>query len=212
MLKLFKNLALPRRKNCIFSSSAVSFSSDKPKDVKQPVEFLKERGGFSEEERMHQLLEEVDEANVRKLKEWRKPFAYPAMPTIKGKSKFVFVDRETDMFQFFQRDWKFTPDSLREHFTKKGLEAARYEQRYVKERHEILGSNLATAHFLVHRKGRVKFKGNDEWITEENDDLPQTYDDNYQLTHIDATGCQFYYEALDNFSNLFNVEYVICKK
>lgn len=211
MLKLFKNLAYPRGKNCIsanISNSAVSFASDKPKNVNRQIEFLEERGGFSEEERMHQLLEEIDEANQRKLKEWRKPFAYPPVPTIKGKPKHVFVDRETGMFEIFQRDFKLTPEGLKEHLNKKALQAIKHEQRYIEERHSALGPNLATAHFLIYRKGRVKFKGNDEWISEKNANLPDRYDKSYELTHVDATGCQLHYEALDNFSNLFQAEYV----
>jgi len=81
----------------------------------------------------------------------------------------------------------------------------KYDQRFVQERHETLGCDLAAAHFLVFRGGKVKCAGKDEWIIRKEDltyDLPTVYDPTWQITDFDASGVDLYYEGIENFQKL----------
>ena len=75
-------------------------------------------------------------------------------------------------------------------------------QAYIPERNEILGKDLAAAHFTVHRGGKVRFVGHKEWsqINEEEDDydLPTRYDENYKVEAINFEGMNLFYEGLEN--------------
>lgn len=87
-----------------------------------------------------------------------------------------------------------------------------YNQRYISERHEILGSDLATAHFVVFRGGAVKFLNHSEWVRMNNDDdsydLPKKYVPNLFLECIDASGTGLRYEGLVNFTNLKHLKWL----
>ncbi|XP_024892134.1 distal membrane-arm assembly complex protein 2 [Temnothorax curvispinosus] len=87
-------------------------------------------------------------------------------------------------------------------------------QAFDPQRHEILGADLATAHFLVHRGGRVKFRGNAHW-TERDDKgsyrLPNHYDMDYVLEAADANGFDLYYEGLSNFCGLVKLKWLSLK-
>lgn len=80
-----------------------------------------------------------------------------------------------------------------------------YHQRYIEERHDILGSDLATAHFIVHRGGSVKFVNHPEWIKKDEKGeygLPNKYVPNLYLEAIDASNTELRYVGLQNFVNL----------
>ena len=74
--------------------------------------------------------------------------------------------------------------------------------RYLPERHEKLGPDLATAHFVVARNGAVKFEGFDRWIRKNADGkyyLPGMTDMNIRLEAIDASKTTMMYQSFDNF-------------
>lgn len=74
-------------------------------------------------------------------------------------------------------------------------------------RHGILGPDLAAAHFIIFRLGRVKFCGHSEWFTpEQADKLPEKFDENWLVQKIDATGLRLLWEGLDNIVNLYHLE------
>lgn len=60
-------------------------------------------------------------------------------------------------------------------------------QLFTPERHGILGPDLATAHFICFRRGKVKFVGYDNWWFD-HATLPGQYDPLYLIEKIDATG------------------------
>ncbi|XP_047114430.1 uncharacterized protein LOC124794816 isoform X1 [Schistocerca piceifrons] len=75
-----------------------------------------------------------------------------------------------DIINFFRG-----PLSFKQWFANVKEGHADHLQRFIPERHDILGCDLATAHFIVHRGGSVKFCDHSEWIKkDENDeyDLP----------------------------------------
>jgi len=84
----------------------------------------------------------------------------------------------------------------------------------------VLGRDLGAAHFIVARKGKVRFMGQDDWITDYRKDakpgvddldlpvmrtdlctMPVKYDPNYRIQAIDASGVALRYEGLANFGN-----------
>ncbi|KAL1131317.1 hypothetical protein AAG570_010935 [Ranatra chinensis] len=91
--------------------------------------------------------------------------------------------------------------------TKTIKDAELLDQAYIPERHQILGNDLASAHFIVYRGGRVKFIGDNFWISKDNkaktcDKLPNNYVKDYYLEAIDASGLRLRYEGLANLTNL----------
>lgn len=93
-------------------------------------------------------------------------------------------------------------------------EYARSSQEFVPERHEILGADLATAHFLVPRGGRVRFKGNVYWTerdTKSSRELPNIYDPSYILEAVDINGFDLYYEGLSNLCGLTKLKWLSLK-
>ncbi|XP_054168165.1 distal membrane-arm assembly complex protein 2-like [Oppia nitens] len=74
-----------------------------------------------------------------------------------------------------------------------------YNQRYINRRHTIIGPELATAHLVVYRGGRVQFRhAPNVWYTKCKQ-FPNIYDERYRLTVVDASNIKLRYEALDNF-------------
>ena len=78
--------------------------------------------------------------------------------------------------------------------------------RFVPERHETLGPDLATAHFVVARHGAVKFEGSDRWISQnagggKNQNLlPTMPSKDLRLEAVNMSDTDMMYISLDNFS------------
>jgi len=75
---------------------------------------------------------------------------------------------------------------------------------FVAERHETLGPDLATAHFVVARRGAVKFEGSDRWISKNSGDsshklLPTMPSKDLRLEAVDVSDTDMMYLSLDNF-------------
>lgn len=90
----------------------------------------------------------------------------------------------------------------------------KYDQRFRPERHQALGADLASAHFIVFRGGRVRFKGNTFWTEmDEKDscDLPKVYDHRYILEAVDASNVDLYYEGLSNLCGLNKLKWLSLK-
>ena len=90
------------------------------------------------------------------------------------------------------------------------------EQMFIPERHEILGNDLATAHFVVARGGKVRFQGSNEWLkfNEEEDmmpDMPNRYVHGMFLEAVDCEGMNLYYEGLENLRRLYNLKSISFK-
>uniref|UniRef100_A0A8D8Y5C6 ATP synthase subunit s-like protein n=1 Tax=Cacopsylla melanoneura TaxID=428564 RepID=A0A8D8Y5C6_9HEMI len=88
-------------------------------------------------------------------------------------------------------------------------------QGYDELRFETLGYEVGAAHFVVYRKGAVKFYNQDEWIrwsTEakysEVAGLPYVNDKSYHIAAIDLDNVKLYYEGLKNFDNLKRLKYL----
>jgi len=75
--------------------------------------------------------------------------------------------------------------------------------RFIAERHETLGPDLATAHFAVARRGAVKFEGSNQWIYKDDKNpnlLPTVPSKDLRLEAVDMSDTDMMYISLDNFS------------
>lgn len=80
------------------------------------------------------------------------------------------------------------------------------DQRFIPERFQILGSDLAAAHFIIYRGGSVGFKDQENWIRKDkngNYSLPSKFVPNLYLEEIDASGTGLLYEGLSNLEYLY---------
>lgn len=103
------------------------------------------------------------------------------------------------------KPYKILPLELKKWFNAKKRNYLKEDQRFIQERHRILGCDMAAAHFLVFRGGKVKFFDQPEWKSSNDDgtyDLPDRYDPTWRITHLDASGIDLYYEGIENFRNL----------
>ena len=78
-------------------------------------------------------------------------------------------------------------------------------QLYIKERAEFLGPELATAHFVCFRGGKVRFYGQEDWIVQDPDsdiipNLPRFYVESYKMEAVDCSKMTLIYEGLENMS------------
>ena len=84
-----------------------------------------------------------------------------------------------------KKDWSL--DGYRRYKQRKDHMKEVENQLFTPERHGILGPDLATAHFICFRRGKVKFVGYDNWWFD-HATLPREYDPLYLIEKIDATG------------------------
>ncbi|XP_051162264.1 distal membrane-arm assembly complex protein 2 [Leptopilina boulardi] len=152
---------------------------------------------------------------IRKLRKWQKE------PEKEMKSFFGLFDRTqapgvTKEHRKAFRDTSFwnpirgeeidtSIQAIKEdyYYTEKLVE--KENQKYIPERLNILGSDLAVAHFLIHRGGKVKFRNNDNWfemINNKPPNLPAKFDPKYIISAVDCSNMKLYYEGLLNFENL----------
>ena len=74
------------------------------------------------------------------------------------------------------------------------------------ERHETLGPDLATAHFVVARRGAVKLEGSNRWISQKSGQnkyrhsLPTMPSKDTRLEAVDVSDTDMMYTSFDNFS------------
>lgn len=77
------------------------------------------------------------------------------------------------------------------------------DQLYNPQRVEILGPDLAIAHFVTHRGGIVKFANIDTIYNHKNKlDLPPVKDESYLIEAVNTSGMRLLYEGLDHFRDL----------
>lgn len=97
-----------------------------------------------------------------------------------------------------------SPEGMAEYFHHRGYQVDLEKQKFNPSRHAILGPDLATAHFIVYRGGRIKFVGHSEWWSDEKT-LPSTYEEGFIIEKIDASSTGLLGEGITNMSNLYNL-------
>uniref|UniRef100_A0AC35TI37 ATP synthase subunit s, mitochondrial n=1 Tax=Rhabditophanes sp. KR3021 TaxID=114890 RepID=A0AC35TI37_9BILA len=102
-----------------------------------------------------------------------------------------YLDHSVDNIKRFKRYQRF-----------QGLQ---YDQRFIPERTLFLGPNLASAYFIVHRGGSVKFVGDDGWVKKNAKgkySLPPRNMPGLYLEAIDASSTELMFEGFDNLYDL----------
>ena len=125
------------------------------------------------------------------------------------KKPLLPINPESKIFTFFQTDIEMNPTGIRKFLRKKIVQNHKTLQAFIPDRHEILGSDLGAAHFLIYQGGKVRFQGFDRWFHLNEDkstvDLPSKFDPDYVLVEIDASDITIFYEGLENFKNTTKV-------
>lgn len=99
----------------------------------------------------------------------------------------------------------FTPYGLKKAWSEMQANKLLHSQMYIKERAEFLGPELATAHFVCFRGGKVRFHGENEWIAKDPDsdlmeNIPNIYVDFMKVEAVDCSKMPLIYEGLENMS------------
>lgn len=157
----------------------------------------------------YEYKEEVEPFQSR----WRKPFS-----DREGywKSKFsLFANRKFQGGSTRLNPANFKHFSLKQWWFYHKKDKLIFNQKFIEERLNILGCDLAAAHFVVYRGGAVKFYNQTEWIRDDakknkeyDDKLPNTYKPEYVLEAVDFSGTQILYEGLKNIDNLKKLKWL----
>lgn len=162
-----------------------------------------------------QRQEELDES--KKKLTWRlKPFE--KKDAWYSKFKLFLQDDNEEVKETFitrlQQPIPVKPSSIKKMWTLNAEKQERFLQQFIPERHRILGNDLAAAHFLVYRKGRVRFYGEENWVKQNDYDevpLPDRYVHGMFVEAIDCEGVELYYEGLENLRRLKSLRYLSFK-
>ncbi|XP_046402027.1 distal membrane-arm assembly complex protein 2 [Ischnura elegans] len=117
----------------------------------------------------------------------------------------------TDWITFIQTEIDFRPSTIKRWWKNLKEKHTIFEERYIPERHQILGGDLSAAHFIVHRGGAVRFFGRSDWVRRNEDyeyDLPKFYDQAYVVEAIDASKMVLHFEGLINLMDLHRIKWL----
>lgn len=143
---------------------------------------------------------------------WRAPFTERAF----WKTKFALFGKRT----FPADKTRYNPNNLQYFNLKQWLatkkkDSLKHHQQFLDERLQILGCDLAAAHFVVYRGGAVKFVGQSSWIKDDqkknqeyDDELPNMYKPEYVLEAIDLSGLPIVFDGLKNLCNLKKLKWL----
>ncbi|RZB40342.1 ATP synthase subunit s-like protein, partial [Asbolus verrucosus] len=157
-------------------------------------------------------LEKYDPKNVTKADmKWRTPWHQKEGHHYSTLRSFYSEDNQTNLLKLLQTPIDLSPSAIKKWWAKKQEYKEIVLQSYLPERNQILGNELAAAHFIVHRGGAVKFYTQDKWIkANENQEykLPRFYEEDKILQAIDCSNMNLYYEGLLNLRDLKKVEWL----
>ncbi|XP_015519376.2 distal membrane-arm assembly complex protein 2 [Neodiprion lecontei] len=152
------------------------------------------------------------------LKQWRREWddgSYRLQTKFKVWDRTGKVEGPTmEKVVALTQPWDLSADGIKKWWNQKKIEAEKEDQKFIKLRHEILGSNLATGHFLVFRGAKVKFLGQPGWTERDekgNYNLPTSYVPDFVVEAIDINGMNLYYEGLDNMRFLNELKWLSLK-
>ncbi|XP_068244281.1 distal membrane-arm assembly complex protein 2 [Palaemon carinicauda] len=110
-----------------------------------------------------------------------------------------------EVIRTLQMPIDFSPKKVKKWYENLKERKAIIDQRYIEERVTAVGCELAAAHFIVHRGGKILKRGSSEWIERDEDmeyDLPRHFTPGFYVECIDASGFQLRYEGLETIGNL----------
>lgn len=127
-----------------------------------------------------------------------------------GLRAFYDDNNKASLLKLLQTPLNLTPTSIKKFFKRLEEDKNLVTQYYLPERTQVLGSELAAAHFTLYRGGSVKFFGDDNWHKADawgEYDLPNNRRDDMFLQAIDCSGMRLHYEGLQNYRGLQQLEW-----
>lgn len=124
---------------------------------------------------------------------------------------FANEHEDMDVMTALQQPRDVSVKGVKDWFQERRDQMEQAMQAYIPERNEILGKDLAAAHFIVHRGGKVRFLGHSKWSQMDEDeeyDLPKFYDENFKVEAIDFEGMDLFYEGLENTRSLHSLKFL----
>ncbi|CAB3364951.1 Hypothetical predicted protein [Cloeon dipterum] len=148
--------------------------------------------------------EPVEQSNTvdNQYYKWRKPWTQVDGYQPSQIELFFPHGANVNFLKIMQKKYDFSLKGFMNWVEKMKLNREKFRQRYIPERHRILGPDLATAHFIVFRGGSVRFHNGKKWIKEyedENMNLPSKFVPDVHLEAVDASNINLMYHALQNF-------------
>lgn len=117
-----------------------------------------------------------------------------------------------DFLHYMQKGMDLRPSAIQKWWGNVQIEAAAKDQMYNAQRVAALGFDLAAAHFIIHRKGKVRFKEAQEWVQQDEDgvyELARHFQPGVFVEEIDARGVNLVYEGLESMKNLKHLKNLI---
>ncbi|XP_037933864.1 distal membrane-arm assembly complex protein 2 [Teleopsis dalmanni] len=153
----------------------------------------------------------IKDSNIERLKreletdkvalKWRTPVGEDPKDWTSKMALFSNKESNSDFIIMMQNPINWTPKAIKAWWQKRNVFVERHMQQYVPLRHEILGSDLAVAHFILFRGGTVKFTHSPNWMRANKDqefDLPNKFDPLYKIEALRCDNMTLYYEGLEN--------------
>lgn len=142
---------------------------------------------------------------------WRKAWHEENAQHFNFLRTFYKEDTGSRLVKRMSRVIDMSPSGLKKWFMEKQEETKLVDFSYLPARNEMLGDELAAAHFIVSRGGAIKFVDEDRWV-KANDKgnyvLPRFRDDDKFLEAIDCLDMDILYESIENFRNLQKVKWL----
>jgi len=138
------------------------------------------------------------------------------------------ISNKVEFLSWAHADIDVRPSTIKRWWSTVEAEYEITTQSFNEKRNAVLGGDLSAAHFILARKGKIRFKGHKDWIStyrrdivtgkEDEDDLPAMsfdlctvptkYDPRFRLEAIDAANMTIIYEGLANLENLDYVKWL----
>ncbi|XP_018568499.1 distal membrane-arm assembly complex protein 2 [Anoplophora glabripennis] len=193
--KLPRNLPNSTFQHCKLCSSRNNFK-DSPKSLQK-----------SEDNEL--IPKKYDPKQIsRNDMKWRTPWHQKEGQYYNFLRTFYKEDNNRSVLKTLQTPIDVSPSSIKNWWSSKTEERDIILQSYLPQRNQMLGNELAAAHFIVHRGGSVKFFNEEKWIkaNEHNEyTLPKFYEEGKILEAIDCSDMNLMYEGLVNLRDLKNV-------
>ncbi|XP_035792784.1 uncharacterized protein LOC118466977 [Anopheles albimanus] len=147
----------------------------------------------------------------KKRLQWRTPYSERPDSFYSAFKLFASHNRNSELVEKMQQPINLAPSAIFEWWQKRKATVEAHMQKFIPERHAALGDDLATAHFIVHRGGSVRFRGKDKWIQKDEDDeydLPRKFVQGMVLEEVRCDGMQLFYEGMENIQKLLHLKHL----
>ncbi|KAG5674956.1 hypothetical protein PVAND_004900 [Polypedilum vanderplanki] len=209
MLK-FREISYLLRKHRNFSVTSISFC-DPPQRFNQDVPSFKPLS-----ESRQKKIEDDKRKLIWRVKPMKQPFVTKSALSVFDQDPAEDGEKVPNTLTYLTKPIDFSFSGFKNWFKRQQKQKEIFLQQFIPERHAILGNDLAAAHFILFRKGKVRFVGQKDWMEmNPNEDynvpLPNKYDPNYLLEAIKCDRMLLYYEGLENIRRLRKLLYLSFK-